>query len=255
MQEKTSILIVDDEVSFCKTIAKILSRKGYETATAENGFKALGIIKKRAYDVVLMDIRMPGMNGVEAYKKIKAMRPGAIAILMTAFSVDELIKEAQKEGVYATLHKPLVIDVLINSIERAKNSGPLLAIVDDDPGICKTMGGILKKKGYKVSICGTGEEAISIAKEKPSDVLFIDMKLPALNGLETYLEIKRINPNAIAVMMTAYETKMEDLVKQALEEGAYICLLKPFDMDEVLRLIDEISQKIRRRKVPVENIR
>jgi DNA-binding NtrC family response regulator len=167
-----------------------------------------------------------------------------------------LIREGIKEGAYAVLHKPLDIDLLISSIEKAKESEPLLTIVDDDPGICKTMESILKKKGYNTIVCKTGEEAIASAKERPSDILLIDMKLPALNGLETYLEIKRINPKAKAILMTAYKQEMEDLVRQALgEDDIYTCLFKPFDVDKVLDLIGEISKKVRQREVPAESVK
>ncbi|MBN1787233.1 MAG: response regulator [Sedimentisphaerales bacterium] len=251
MEEKTSILIVDDEAGLCKTLAKILDKKGYETATAESGFEALDMIKERAFDIALIDIKMPVMNGVETSKKIKEIRPGTITILITAFTVDDLIQEGIDEGAYAVLHKPLDIDVLVGSIENAKENEPLLTIVDDDPGICRIMKDILNRKGFNVTTCKTGAEAINATRERPGDILFIDMKMPALNGLETYMEIKRINPNAKAVLMTAYRQEMEDLVENALEEGVYTCLYKPFDMDEVIKLIGEVSKKVRNK--PVEN--
>lgn len=243
MAEKTKVLIVDDDVNFCSTIAKILSKKGYETTTTKSGFQALDLIKERVFDIVLMDIKMPVMNGVETFKKIKAIKPNSVVILMTAFSVDDLIREAVKEGVYAVIRKPFDIDTTISIIERAKN-GALLTVVDDDPDICKTMKSVFEKKGYGVTTCATGEEAISLAKERPQDILFIDMKLPVLNGLETYLEIKKINPKAVAVIMTAYRHEVDELMEQAVKNGAYACLYKPFDMDEALKIINEIHKRM-----------
>jgi len=233
MQKKTSILIVDDNDNFRNILSKILSKKGYETSTAESGVHALDVIKENAFDIVLLDIKMPILNGVETFKKIKEIRPSTIAIMMTAFSVDELIKEAIHEGAYSVIRKPLDIDVVIKMIEQAKN-GTLITVVDDDPQMCKTMKNILDKKGYNVITCTSGKEAISLAKENAHDIFFIDMKLPVLNGLEIYLEIKKINPKATAVIMTAYRQEMDDLVKQALEKGAYTCLYKPLDMDNII---------------------
>lgn len=243
MTEKTSILIVDDDVNFCNTLSNILTMKGYQISTAESGFRTLDLIKVKQFDVVLMDIKMPVMNGVETFKQIKAIKPGSVVILMTAFSVDDLMRDAIKEGVYAVIRKPLDIDTVISMIEKSKN-GALLAVVDDDPEICKTMKVILERKGYSVTTCATGEEAISITKERPFDIIFIDMKLPLLNGLETYLEIKKANPKAIAVMMTAYRQEADELIKQAIEKGAYSCLYKPFDMNEAIRIIEEVSKRI-----------
>ena len=68
------------------------------------------------------------------------------------------------------------------------------------------------------------------------------MKLPVLNGLETYLEIKKINPKAVVVMMTAYREETKELVKQAIKDSAYACLYKPFDMDKVIKIIGEVAK-------------
>lgn len=242
MGENTKLLIVDDDVNFGNTLSKVLAKKGYETTTAKDGFRALELMKENELDTVLMDIKMPAMNGVETYKKIKEIRPSTIVIMMSAFSVADLIREAVKEGVYAVIRKPFDIETIINMIEKAK-SGVLLAIVDDDPGICKSMKNVLEEKGYSVTTCATGEEAISLARMRPQDIIFIDMKLPVLNGLEVYSEIKKINPKAVAVIMTAYRQEMDELVKQALKKGAYACLYKPFDMDEAIKIIDEVSKR------------
>lgn len=242
MGENTKLLIVDDDVNFGYTLSKVLAKKGYETTTAKDGFRALELMKENEFDTVLMDIKMPAMNGVETYKKIKEIRPSTVVIMMSAFSVEDLIREAVKEGAYAVIRKPFEIETIINMIEKAK-SGALLAIVDDDPGICKSMKNVLEKKGYSVTTCATGEEAISLARMRPQDIIFIDMKLPILNGLEVFSEIKKINPKAVAVIMTAYRQEMDELVKQALKKGAYACLYKPFDMDEVIKIIDEVSKR------------
>lgn len=242
MAERTSILIVDDDVNFVKSIAKILALKGYETVTADSGACALDLLKSRAFDIVLMDIKMPVMNGVDTFRKMKAARPDTVAILMTAFSVDDLIRDALKEGCYAVVRKPFDIDSVVNMIEKAKN-GILIAVVDDDPNICESMKRILEKKGYSVTSCLSGEEVIALAKERIYDVFFLDMKLPVLNGLETYLEIRKINAKAVVVVMTAYRQEMEDLVKAAVSKGAYTCLYKPFDMNEAVNIIDRIAAK------------
>ena len=89
----------------------------------------------------------------------------------------------------------------------------------------------------------SGEEAITATKDEISDIIFIDMKLPTLNGLETYLAIKKIYPQAVAVMMTAYRQEMSELVEQAIHNNAYTCLYKPLDMSVMLSLIAEILSR------------
>jgi CheY-like chemotaxis protein len=122
MEEKTKILVVDDNVSQCKTMSFILERKGCTVTIAENGPKAIEIAKKNPFDIIFMDIKMPVMNGVEAYKQIKKIRPGAKVIMMTAYAVEDLIGQALAEGAYEILYKPLDIKKMFDLIEKGMAS-------------------------------------------------------------------------------------------------------------------------------------
>lgn len=242
---EASILIVDDNIGQCKTMSFILERNGYAVNTADSGPEAISIVEKKPFDVIFMDIKMPVMNGVEAYKKIKKIRPAAKVIMMTAYAVEDLVEEALQEGAYAIIYKPLDIEKVLELIKNANEAkqGALILVVDDDSGTCTTLKNILVNKGYNVGIAYTGEEAISIVQKKTFNILFIDMKLPTLNGLETYLAIKKICPETVAVLMTAYRQEVADLVEEAINNHAYTCLYKPLDMSEVLSLTSEILKK------------
>jgi len=198
-----------------------------------------------AFDITFMDIRMPIMDGVESYRKIKKIRPEAVVIMMTAYAVEDLVREALQEGVYGVIHKPLDIEEVITVIEDVKKikQGMLILVVDDNPGTCVTLKNIMIKNGYQVGVAHTGEEAIIMVQDKVYNVIFIDMKLPTINGLETYLAIKEINPEIVAIIMTAYRQEMADLVEDALDSSAYACLYKPLDMEAVLKLVDEIWKR------------
>lgn len=245
MKNKGSILIVDDNISQCKTMAFILQRKGYDVTIAQDGPEAISHVKGNPFDIIFMDIKMPVMNGVEAYKRIKKIRPEAKVMMMTAYAVEDLVQEALQEGAYGIIYKPLDIEKVLGVIEKAKEEkqGALILVVDDDPGTCTTLKNILIKKGYKVGVAYSGEEAVATAQEKTFDIIFIDMKLPTLNGLETYLAIKKISPGTVAIMMTAYRQEMAELVQEALHNNAYTCLYKPLDMSELLNLTAEILEK------------
>ncbi len=94
-----------------------------------------------------------------------------------------------------------------------------------------------------MGVAYSGEEAVRFAKENDIGIVFIDVKMPVLNGLETYLAINEVNPGVTAVMMTGYRQEAADLVEEALRDGAYTCLYKPLDMDNVIALVDEISRQ------------
>lgn len=245
MAEKVRVLIADDDFLFADSLSDILKENNYETVVVKSGEEALKKVEEAPFDVVLLDIKMPVMNGVEAFKGIKKINPRIPVIMITAFSADDLIKDALKEGAYGVLSKPLDINKIIAMIETAKKGGCLVMIVDNDPNTRETLKDILENKGFVVSLAKDGLEAIEIVKQRPEDVVFIDVKLPVLNGLETYLELKKINPKITAVLITAYREEMRDLIEVALKQDAYACLYKPVDPQKILQLIEEITQKRR----------
>jgi len=206
MLEKGSILVVDDNPSIVKTMSFVLTRKGYDVATASDGQEALDKVRESAFDLIFMDIKMPLMDGVETYRRIKEIQPEASVVMMTAYAVEDLVQEALREGAYGILYKPLDMERVISIIKEARDDkkSALILVVDDDPGTCTTLKNILTRKDYNVVTANDGEKAIAIAAERSPDILLIDMKLPVLNGLVTYLAIKEVDPEAIAIIMTAF---------------------------------------------------
>ena len=242
MSEKLKILVVDDNEEFCQNMADILELKDYEVVTAYDGFEALELVKQNGFGLVLMDVKMPVMDGVETFKKVKEIASATPVIMITAFAVEDLIREALREGAFGALKKPLDFEHLFTLIERA-TKGALLLIVDDNEKLCANMKDVLSNKGYRVSVAYDGNMAVEKARKNNFDIILIDLKLPALNGLETYLSIRDFRPNVVAIMITGYSQEMSKLVQQALQENAYTCLEKPIDMDELLSLLGQIREE------------
>ena len=119
MNKKTRILIVDDNVSLCKTMSFVLHRKGYEVATAYDGTEALQAARHQPFDVAFMDVKMPVLNGVETFKRFKKIRPAAKVMMMTAYAIDELVHEALAEGAMGIVYKPVDMERVIEIVEAA----------------------------------------------------------------------------------------------------------------------------------------
>ena len=117
MGDKFNILVVDDDFSLADSLADILNDEGYNAIPVESGLLALEKLKTLDVGLVIMDIKMPGLNGVETYKRMKKKIPSLSVIMMTAYTTDELINEALKEGVYTTLNKPLNIENLLAMVK------------------------------------------------------------------------------------------------------------------------------------------
>lgn len=110
-----------------------------------------------------------------------------------------------------------------------------ILVVDDLKSIRLTLGGILEDEGFSVVLAENGYQAIEVAKQTSFDLIFMDIKMPGINGVQTFREIKNVNPQATVIMMTAYS--VEDLLREALEEGAYTVIYKPFDIENLLSII------------------
>ena len=119
-EEQRAILIVDDNISQCVTLSLILRHKGYSVETAKNGLEAIEKVQIKPFDMILMDIKMPILNGVETYRRIKNIRSDTLVIMMTAYVLEDLVREALAEGAYAIVHKPFDIEKLITLLEEMK---------------------------------------------------------------------------------------------------------------------------------------
>lgn len=119
MNKKLRILIVDDEPGMRETLSDILADRGHEVETAEDGARAIELIKKKFYDLTFIDIKMPGINGVETFKHVKRISPETMVVMMTAYSMKDLIKEALQEGAYGILYKPLDMDKVISVVNES----------------------------------------------------------------------------------------------------------------------------------------
>ena len=238
--EKTNILVVDDLRSIRLTLGGILEDKGHNVVTVENGYQAIEAVRGTHFDAIFMDIKMPGINGVQTFREVKKIDPKATVIMMTAYSVEDLVKEALEEGAYAIVYKPFDIDRIIAIIEELLER-TLILVVDDEFGDRETLKGILEDKGYRVATAQDGAEAIEMVKSKHYDIIFLDVRLPGMDGVETFEQVKKIDPKATVIMMTGYT--VEDLVKKAITQGAYTCMYKPFDVEKVIALVDDIAKE------------
>ncbi len=116
-----SVLIVDDEPSILKSLSGLLSDEGFEILSASNGYEALKIIEAESPDLVLLDIWMPGIDGIETLKEIKKSNPFVQVVMITGHGTIETAVRATKLGAYDFIEKPLSIDKVIVAINNALN--------------------------------------------------------------------------------------------------------------------------------------
>jgi len=143
MSEST-VLLVDDEVDFVEVLAERLEARGLAVDTAENGEVALEKAEERPFDAILLDMAMPGMDGIQTLKGLLQINPDLQVILLTGRATLGQAVQAMKLGALDLLEKPVEIETLVARIEEAatKRSSLTEKRIDD------TLSDIMRKKGW-----------------------------------------------------------------------------------------------------------
>jgi DNA-binding NtrC family response regulator len=240
-KDAPNVLVVDDESDICDNLRDILADLGYNVDTANDGRSALKLVEAKHYDVALLDLRMPGMDGLELHRRIKALRPGAVAMIVTAYATDAATQAALEAGAWKVVAKPVDFSRLMQWIGEALDQ-PIVLVIDDDDELCQSLWDILREQGYRVSLAGNGVQAAQRLKEHDPQVVLIDMKLPLTSGAEIFRLVRKTNPQARTVLITGHRREVEREIDEAIREGADAVCYKPFDVERLLKTVRELSQ-------------
>lgn len=115
-EKKSGILVVDDEPDIVLVLGEFLAKEGFRVYTANRGEQAVEKVKEFPVDLVLLDLAMPGMDGIEALKKIKEIKPGINVIMITAYHDAEKVVSAFRMGAYDCIFKPFDLKYLRTAI-------------------------------------------------------------------------------------------------------------------------------------------
>ena len=133
------------------------------------------------------------------------------------------------------------MDKVIRTIERVLKT-QLVLVVDDRLADRETFKDVLESRGYKVATAQSGREAIELLRKGENfDIIFLDVKMPEFDGVATFEELHKLKPEIPVIMVTAYTA--EEIIKEALNKGAYACLFKPIDMEKLVKVLDEVGQR------------
>jgi DNA-binding NtrC family response regulator len=241
MPTSTRVLIADDEKNMRATLADILADEGYLVDAVESGEAAIRVCETGGYDILLMDVRMPGIDGIEAFRHIRQKHPGIRVILMSAYPVDTTKRQVLDEGATAFLPKPLDVESVVKLIEGVSDTAVL--VVDNDSPTRQEMQQSLRHKGYRVSVAQSPQEALELFEQIRFEMVFINVALPVMNGLELYLAIRKLDPQAVAIMMVDQDRQMEEIAREAVRRTAYTLIRKPFDYSQVGNMLDRIARQ------------
>ncbi len=233
------ILVVDDDEDFAESLADALELGGHEVTLAHSGEAAMDLVSRQAYDITFMDVKLPGRNGVESFFEIRQIRPSARVVMMTGYSVPQLLEQAVENGAWGVLHKPLEIDKIVRMVKQVKPCGVLVA--DDDPDFIESIEAILAKEGYNVFVAHNGEEAVRKVSTGEVDVMILDLRMPILSGLGTYMRLKAMGRCIPTIIVSAYLQEEGATVSTMESLCVHGVLSKPFNPKELFDAIDAIT--------------
>ncbi len=239
----SKVLIVDDDKSIHITIAGILKKEGHDVDVMDNGFKAIEAVKEKSYDIALMDIRMPGINGVDTFKQIKKISPETTVIMMTAYAYEELKKEALREGAYDILDKPFDMKNVIETLSDIESRN-LVVIVDESADFREKVKKNLEEHNFRAVPLSNPEDVLNLVRRKKPDVIILDFKMPGLDGVKTLEKINSLIENPEdrpgVIMVSAFKDEA-DLEKTGKLGAEFI--EKPLDMKKLIEKINLMIQK------------
>lgn len=235
-----AMLVVDDEVDTCQNLSDIFGDLGYRVDLAHNGYDALKLVQQHAYDVALLDMKMPGMDGLTLYRRIKKLSAGTVSLLISAFTTTETANEALAAGVLHVLSKPVDFPKLLSHIRESLDR-PLTLLVDDDEDLCDSLWDLLHERGFRTCVAHDENEAAERLRDRDYQVVVIDMKLPRGTGHGVFQQVRQTNPKAHTILITGFRSETALLVQQVVAEGVDAVCYKPFDLPAFLSTIERLS--------------
>jgi two-component system response regulator HydG len=236
-----TILVADDDRGMARTVCDILRRHGWTPTEVHSGEAAVEAAAAQRYAAVLMDVRMPGLNGVEAFRVIRESQPQTPVILMTAYAAPDLLSQAEREGVLQILPKPLPWNTLSGLLEKIAALDGSVLVVDDDPAFLETLEAVLGASGRLVRRATTIDEAVHLLAERPPRVVVLDLALDGLQPRDSVLAIRRVNPAVVLILCSGHTRLMDETLSSLPPGWVFAGLIKPFPPRRLLDLLDSVN--------------
>jgi len=251
MPTQETVLVVDDELVMRELLYNVLTKNNFKVITAPNGEEGVKMLERERPGLAILDLMMPGINGLEAFVRMRQIDPQIEVIILTGANIDDLETQARKLGVSEVLRKGVGVELFLKSVNyvlekrkaksgqtRVKIKGKIL-VVDDEPEIRFMLEKFFARQGYTVLTAGSGEEAVKAVTEhaavkseedkKTPFIILMDIRMPGMDGLIALDKIKHLDKKIPVIMISGLND--DQSTREAMRLGAYDYIMKPFNME------------------------
>lgn len=237
------ILIIDDDETVCNGVKSILEKEGYEVDTSLSGESGIEKVKSADYNLIYLDIHMPGIGGLETFRGIKSIKKDAKVCIITAMSDDRmaeyllLIKEGAVDKI---VRKPVFKDMLLKTTKEllgSKGARKRILVIDDDELIREAFKSVLGQFDYDLDFAKSAQEAMSLFKSKKYHLTFLDLALPDRDGKELLGDLRSMDKDVKICVISGFLSKLGNLLQQHDQTvGNTIFCMKPISREEIIKI-------------------
>jgi CheY-like chemotaxis protein len=231
-------VVADDEPEVREVLSEYLVGLGYRVTQAHDGLETLIQVKNVRPALLILDLMMPRLGGIDALVHIRKSFPEVIVIVVTGAVDDALRGRAVSLGAAALLPKPVDLDVLGTIIGTVGPAGgakrvagvaaPKVLVADDEEGIRQMLREFIEGRQCRVLLAPDGLSALRLVIDEQPDVVLLDIQMPRLGGIEALTAVRAIAPRTAVIMISGVDDV--DLARQALAHGAFDYVRKPVDL-------------------------
>lgn len=245
--KELQILIVDDSAVVRGVLAKELMRSGVKVMQAENGQQALDIALSRELDLIITDVEMPAMNGIELCTSLKS-NPSTQQIpivILSSLDREGDIRKGYRAGATTYITKAQAKESLLETIETVLHrttfqKGRLILVVDDSSTVRTLVEKGLKEVGFKVAKAQNGQVALDFLRNERPDLILSDIDMPVMNG-EEFCRAVHSDPALTTIPFVVMSANNDrPIMRRMLQLGADSYLVKPFNIDQLVITVEKL---------------
>ena len=236
------LLIVDDDVDFAESLAEVLCGQPYRVTLARSGPENLAQVAAHSFDLVLLDMKMPGMDGLECLTAMRRQQPGIDVVMITAFTKSELIRHPLQAGALPVLHKPVSVEELLAVTAFIALPASVL-VVEDDEDFAGALCGVLTQRRYRVEVVASLAAARAALTRHPAELVLLDYRHRDGTGAELLDWLKTQGRREAVVLLTDYPDAALDGLPCL---SAADIMVKPFALES---LLEAISKRVKAGKL------